>query len=174
MGLAGASGRVVFRRTEEGDLDRVLQIEGDPENASLVRQWTAQQHRDAFSDADYAHVVAVRRSDDRVIGYVILRGLTDADQNVEFKRMVVDVKGEGFGRDTVRLVKEMAFGELRARRLWLEAMEHNTRARRLYASEGFVEEGVHRESVKQGTRRISLVVMSMLKREYDPEGDTEM
>jgi diamine N-acetyltransferase len=42
----------------------------------------------------------------------------------------------------------------------------NTRAQALYASEGFIEEGRLRESVRAGDGWDSLIVMSMLDREY--------
>ena len=42
----------------------------------------------------------------------------------------------------------------------------NTRALALYESEGFVEEGRLRESVRAGDGYESLVVMSMLEVEY--------
>jgi RimJ/RimL family protein N-acetyltransferase len=59
-----------------------------------------------------------------------------------------------------------AFDELFAHRLWLDVFEHNARARHVYRSVGFVEEGVLRECVKQQERYASLVVMSILENEY--------
>jgi RimJ/RimL family protein N-acetyltransferase len=50
--------------------------------------------------------------------------------------------------------------------LWLDVFEHNARARHVYRSVGFVEEGVLRECVKQQERYASLVVMSILENEY--------
>ena len=43
---------------------------------------------------------------------------------------------------------------------------HNTRAKALYDSEGFVVEGVLRESVRTGAGFTSMVVMSMLQQEF--------
>jgi RimJ/RimL family protein N-acetyltransferase len=64
----------------------------------------------------------------------------------------------------------MAFHDLHAHRFWLDVKQLNQRALALYASEGFVEEGRLRESVRLqdgGVQRYdSLVVMSMLDREY--------
>lgn len=64
----------------------------------------------------------------------------------------------------------MAFRDLRAHRFWLDVKQLNTRALALYASEGFVEEGRLRESVRVSIDGAdgydSLVVMSMLDREY--------
>jgi len=46
-------------------------------------------------------------------------------------------------------------------------MQHNDRAIQFYKSEGFILEGMHRESLKQGERFVSLKVMSILAHEYN-------
>jgi RimJ/RimL family protein N-acetyltransferase len=90
-----------------------------------------------------------------------------SDRAVEFKRIVIKEKGNGFGRAAVRFIKKYVFEELGFNRLWLEVLENNERAYQLYKSEGFVDEGVHREW--QGDKYISLIVMSMLRGEYEGE-----
>ena len=64
----------------------------------------------------------------------------------------------------------MAFRDLRAHRFWLDVKSLNERAHRLYLSEGFVEEGRLRESVRVNIEGAdgydSLIVMSMLDREF--------
>ena len=74
------------------------------------------------------------------------------------------------GRATVRLLKQLAFRDLHAHRFWLDVKLLNTRAQTLYLSEGFVEEGRLRESVRLTGNAAdgydSLIVMSLLDREY--------
>jgi RimJ/RimL family protein N-acetyltransferase len=53
-------------------------------------------------------------------------------------------------------------------------MEHNERAIQLYESAGFVSEGLHRESLKQGEHFLSLKVMSILAHEYSHQVDRHM
>jgi RimJ/RimL family protein N-acetyltransferase len=67
----------------------------------------------------------------------------------------------------VRWLKRMAFRDLHAHRFWLDVKLLNARAQALYASEGFVEEGRLRESVRLAEGYETLIVMSMLDREYD-------
>jgi diamine N-acetyltransferase len=69
----------------------------------------------------------------------------------------------------LRLVKAAAFDELGAHRLWLDVKPFNDRARALYRSEGFVEEGVLRGALLEpdGTFQ-DLVVMSLLRPEWAP------
>jgi RimJ/RimL family protein N-acetyltransferase len=80
--------------------------------------------------------------------------------------MVVQAKGGGFGRAALRVAKKVAFDDLGAHRFWLDVRTHNTRAKALYDSEGFVVEGVLRESVRGPGGYESLVVMSVLQQEF--------
>jgi len=98
--------------------------------------------------------------------------LSDLDfvVSVELKRIVLQTPGRGLGRACLRVLKKLAFRDLHAHRFWLDVMSLNARALRLYAGEGFVEEGRLRESVRLGSDDSagwdSLVVMSLLDREY--------
>ena len=86
---------------------------------------------------------------------------------MELRRLAVTEPGQGHGRAMLRRVKTAAFEELGAHRLWLDVKPFNDRARALYRSEGFVEEGLLRESVRNGSGFDSLVVLSVLKDEYE-------
>jgi RimJ/RimL family protein N-acetyltransferase len=69
----------------------------------------------------------------------------------------------------VRLVKRAAFERQNAHRLWLDVLDFNVRARRLYETEGFVVEGTRRDCLRRGDRYVSAVIMSMLESEYRSE-----
>ena len=101
-------------------------------------------------------------------GFVIVQGCRNPHGSVELKRLVLQKKGQGLGRACVRALKRLAFRELRAHRFWLDVKAQNVRAQRLYAGEGFVEEGRLRESVRLsvGEGFDSLIVMSLLEGEY--------
>ena len=153
--------------TSENDLDFVLSAEQSAENRSFVTIWSHEQHLDALNNEDLRSLIIENITDGSRVGYVILAGLADINRSIEFRRIVVTEKGKGYGREALRLVKQIAFKELKAHRLWLDVKEHNVRARHLYESEGFVAEGVLRECIKGEAGFESLVVMSMLSSEYD-------
>jgi RimJ/RimL family protein N-acetyltransferase len=153
-------------RTREDDLDFVLSAEQSAENRSFVSVWAREQHLGALTSKDLSHLIIENLSDSSRVGFIILAGLADANQSIEFRRIVVTEKGKGYGKEALRLVKKIAFQELNAHRLWLDVKEHNVRARHLYESEGFVAEGVLRECIKAEVGFESLVVMSMLSSEY--------
>ena len=157
---------VRLRPTTEADLDFVLKAESDPDTQPFIIPWTRGRHAVALRDTDIAHRIG---DDDtrNAVGFVILGGLTNENSSIEFRRIVVAEKGRGYGRAMVRAVRELAFNELGAHRLWLDVKAHNERARTLYRSEGFVEEGVLRECLRGAEGYESLVVMSLLRGELD-------
>ena len=81
--------------------------------------------------------------------------------------MVVQHKRLGYGRAAVRVAKKIAFDDLAAHRLWLDVKTRNTGAKALYDGEGFVQEGVLRESIRVDGGWDSLIVMSMLLPEFE-------
>ncbi len=162
---------ISLRRSWEDDLDYILRAEQSADNSRYVTVWTREQHLDAFTSKDLAHLIIETVDDGSRVGYVILAGLEDVNQNIEFRRIVVTTKNKGYGTEALRLVKKMAFEELGAHRLWLDVKEHNTPARHVYEREGFVVEGTMRECVKAEAGFESLVLMSMLETEYVPVKD---
>ena len=161
---------VRLRPTNRDDLPFVISAERAEDNRVYVAQWTREQHEEALKDPDMSHLIIERLDDQTPVGYVILAGLKYRHRSVECRRVVVTQKGRGYGRCALQLVKRLAFDQLEAHRLWLDVKDHNTRARHLYESEGFVVEGTLRECFKVDDGFESLVVLSMLRREYEREG----
>jgi RimJ/RimL family protein N-acetyltransferase len=156
-----------LRPTMLSDLDWVVSIETDAANLPFITPWDRTQHEGAIRFPDSRHFVVETGDTPSRAGFVILQGCRNPNRSVELKRIVLQPKGQGLGRACVRLLKRMAFRDLRAHRFWLDVKALNTRASALYASEGFVEEGRLRESVRAGDGWDSLIVMSMLDREYE-------
>ncbi len=163
-----------LRPTLLSDLDFVASVESDGHNLPFISPWERHQHEGALRFPDFRHFIVEAGSNDamsgRPDGFVILQGCRNPHKSVELKRLVLQTKGHGLGRACVRLLKRMAFRDLHAHRFWLDVKSLNVRALALYASEGFVEEGRLRESVRvfggEADGYDSLVVMSLLDREY--------
>lgn len=148
------------------DLDWVVSVEQDVANRPFITPWERIQHEGALRIPDTRHfIVEVDGATPRA-GFVILQGLRNPHRSIELKRIVLQPKGQGLGRVCVRLLLRMAFDDLQAHRFWLDVKLTNARAAALYRSEGFVEEGRLRESVRTDDGYDSLVVMSMLESEY--------
>ena len=164
-GLIGQSEMILLRKANAEDVPYILAVENSEENTPFITQWSREQHLEALADPDQMHLIVEAKPNSRPIGYVIMAGLQNPHQSLELRRLAIQDKGKGYGRKTLRLVKSWAFGQLGTHRLWLDVRDHNTRARHLYASEGFKVEGILRECVKVGDGYESLVIMSMLASE---------
>lgn len=162
--------RVHLRPTMLSDLDFVVLVEQDAANLPFITPWERTQHEGAIRFPDSRHFIVEWGAQAEAAGFVILQGCRNPNRSVELKRMVLQPKGQGVGRACLRLLKQLAFQQLHAHRFWLDVKGLNTRAQALYLSEGFVEEGRLRESVRVSIEGAdgydSLIVMSMLDREY--------
>jgi len=150
----------------QSDLDFVLSVERDPANLPFITPWDRTQHEGAIRFPDFRHFIVEAGTGTQAAGFVILQGCRNPHHSVELKRIVLQDKGRGLGRACVRLLAGMAFESLGAHRFWLDVKARNVRAQALYRSEGFVEEGRLRDSVKDEDGWDSLVVMSLLEHEY--------
>ena len=166
-----------LRPTQLADLPFILATEGHAENAPYITQCSGAWHEAAIASEDCAHLVVLRSSDEYTVsmqaqqnqpllGYIILAGIQSPHLALELRRIAIVEKGRGYGRQLLRWTKDLAFNQLKHHRLWLDVLERNDRARRLYESEGFVAEGIIRESFKTATGYESRVLMSILESEF--------
>jgi diamine N-acetyltransferase len=150
------------------DLDFVISVEQDPANRPFITPWDRTQHEGAIRFPDFRHFIVEAGTGYASAGFVILQGCRNPHRSIELKRIVLtpSLHRQGIGRSAIRLLAQMAFRDLGAHRFWLDVKARNLRAQALYRSEGFVEEGRLRESVRTDDGYDSLVVMSILEAEH--------
>ncbi len=76
-----------------------------------------------------------------------------------------DCRGQGFGREAVRVLCGFAFGEMSLRKIRLDVQEGNAAAIKAYESVGFRREGQLRQEVFRGGRALDVVRMGLLEGE---------
>ncbi len=165
---------ITLRSTRSADLKFVLAAERHSDNAPYVNQWSQKQHEDAIVCKNNAHLIvektnAAASSENhsiQPIGYVILVGLENPHLSLLLKRIVILPKARGFGRKALRWIKFFTFEQLGYHRLELDVLASNKRAQHLYRSEGFIDEGKLREAHKTFQGYEDLLLLSMLKSEY--------
>ncbi|MHA2090194.1 MAG: GNAT family N-acetyltransferase [Candidatus Kariarchaeaceae archaeon] len=157
-----------LRETNNQDLvDYVLQTEYASENSKFINKWTREQHLEVIHDKNKMHLTAELINSNERIGYVIL--MKNQYRSIEFRRIVVSRKGQGYGRTLIQLIKKIAFEHLKAHRLWLDVIEFNTRAQQLYRSEGFIQEGILRDAYQALDGKFhNLFILSILAYDYVP------
>ncbi len=153
-----------LEKTKPEDLPGVMEMENHVDNRDFVTQNNLERHLAIIASADEEHVKVIDASG-KMIGYSILVGLENPNKNIELRRLVIADKGKGYGRQTLRLIKQYCFGQLKSHRLWLDVVEDNLRAQHIYRSEGFVLEGLMREAHKTEKGYKNLLLLSILEHE---------
>lgn len=159
--------RISLVYSKEEYIDYIIEAESDPQSAPYVFQWTKLQHFEAMENPDILHITIIENESFEKVGYAIIAGVKNPNKAIELMRVVISKKSHGYGRESLNLIKKLAFKVLDAHRLWLDVKEYNYSAINLYKSEGFKKEGLLRECVLYNGKFDSLVLMSMLKKEYN-------
>jgi RimJ/RimL family protein N-acetyltransferase len=74
---------------------------------------------------------------------------------------------QGFGTETMYLLQRHGFETLNLNRIFLRVYADNPRAKRAYEKAGFVHEGTQREAVFKRGKFGDILVMSILRREWE-------
>lgn len=150
--------------TEIDDIDKIIEFEKS--NQEFVHSYPKEHHISLCNDNDCLHLSIKRIDNEKIIGHLILFGAESVNKVLEFRRITIDEKGMGYGREVIRLLKFLCFEKLGFHRLWLDVYDDNKRAINLYESEGFKKEGVLRENIISGDGYRSQRIYSMLENEY--------
>ena len=160
-----------LKLTLKEELRNILEIEKHPDNLQFIGAYSMERHREVIENSDELHLTF--KDQGKLIGYAILQGLENPNDVIEFKRITIAEKGKGYGRAALKAVKKYCFEKLNCHRLWLDVFDFNSRARHLYKSEGFKEEGLIRECIKREDGYKNLVLMSILKQEYESSNENK-
>lgn len=150
--------------TSRDDIEQIIAIERA--NPEFIGQYNFDEHNKVISSSDGLHLSIFDKSDNALVGYMILLGLDEPNDAIEFRRIAISKKGLGFGKDAVEIVKWLCFSKYRKHRLHLSVFSDNAAAIKLYESLGFATEGLCRDCIKSEGRFRSLWKMSMLESEY--------
>lgn len=148
------------------DIPFLQELEQQSENSRFVIPYTPQHHLACIQNPDLQYLLIAEHASEKIVGFVLLAGLSQPDRTLEFRRIIISQKGRGLGRESISLIQHYCFEELGHHRLWLDVFEDNSRAIHLYESLGFVKEGLLREAIQTGNAVRSLLVYAMLAPEY--------
>ena len=122
--------------TEERDLDFVLRVETAPENSAHIGSWSREEHLAAIVSPIFWHFLILQEGIAQ--GYLIARDLRIDGKGIFLKRIAVQAKGAGLGRQAISLFIQ-SLGPLAPSYIWLAVDRQNVRAQRAYRALGFQE-----------------------------------
>jgi RimJ/RimL family protein N-acetyltransferase/catechol 2,3-dioxygenase-like lactoylglutathione lyase family enzyme len=157
---------ITLRPATTSDIPFIMACERRPGYERFVGRWSEEKHRAVMVDADFRYLVARDESGDA--GFVILHATWLRPHNLYLKRIAVHDAEKGNGRRVLAALHDWVFTETGTERFWLEVVEHNHRARHVYRSMGWIEEGIVRDAYFDDARsaRGSFVQMSILKSDW--------
>jgi diamine N-acetyltransferase len=154
-----------FRTATAADIPQICALERRPEFRTMVGSWPEEQHLKTLADAASTYIVAENQPGE-IAGFAILQGLLSEHRAMEVKRIVIGAPNQGTGKRLLTEVAERAFRQYGAHRLYLDVFVNNARARHVYKTFGFREEGIMRDAIYRDGAYYSLVLMSLLENEY--------
>lgn len=155
-----------FRQAEINDLDYVLDMEFNPENAKYIIPWDRDFHENWLKASSSTHLIIETADGREKVGYLMINGLDNPSKEIEWTRIVIAKKGRGFGQETMEMLESWAFDDLKFHRAWLDCKDYNTRALHVYEKAGLVREGLIRETILTDGVYENLVILGILDREY--------
>lgn len=109
-----------------------------------------------------------------VVGVCYVLGIDWINRSAEFAIMIGNqaAQGKGIGEAATRLTLRHAFADLNLERVYLEVLDTNDRARRLYEKVGFQVEGLKRHAVFKSGVYQDMLLMSILRTEFLARSET--
>ena len=168
---------VTLRPIRADDADAMWEMVTDPEGIRLTGRRPAESREELGRWCARAAELpgrmdwAITHETDEYLGEIVLNQVDEVDGRANLRMaMRPGQRGRGFGRESISLVLATAFGEppdgLGLHRVALDVLSINTRARAMYDSLGFVEEGRLRETHRDGHFWCDTIVMAILEDEY--------
>ncbi len=164
MQISLSGDKIRFINTIPENIERIMEFEHN--NNRFITEESKEKHLEYIHDENCLHLSIFSIERERLIGHILIIGIEDPNKVLEFRRIAINEKSKGYGRDTLKLLKHLAFNLIKCHRLWLDVYEDNARAIKLYESEGFVREGLLREKIKSNETYRSMWLYSMLEQEY--------
>lgn len=166
-----------LRQLKESDAEGMLEWMQDPQ----IVQWfrfspeckeraaVLEFIRDSQSmvlDGTSIHYAIAGQNDD-YLGTISLKNINLTDRNAEYAiSLRAGAQGKGIGLSATGLLLKKAFYEFGMERVYLNVLEDNKKAIRLYENAGFVYEGAFRKGIFLRGNYRTLKWYSMLREEY--------
>jgi RimJ/RimL family protein N-acetyltransferase len=147
------------------DIHFILNQETREDYQIFIERWSPDEHLSNLKNPNKGYWM-IENNQDKTLGYAILSDLTSIHRCICLQRFVIAQPGQGQGKIALKLIMEKVFKDYKAHRFWLDVFEDNHRARHVYQSLGFTEEGTLREVCKRGDTYHSMLIMSILEQEY--------
>lgn len=171
--------KIYFRAFEPDDYQRINLWRRDEEvyrltagnrlfvSAERDRQWVLEK---SLGDKTEIYLAICLAENDLMIGYVSLADIDYRNGRAEWSGIVIgekEYRGQGYATQAIYVLLEYAFDELGLHRVSGSWLAENSVSLFVGRMMGFHQEGVLRDYVFKDGKRHDLVIMSILKPEFE-------
>ncbi|MEG0256011.1 MAG: GNAT family protein [Vagococcus sp.] len=158
--------RLFITPATKDDIETIISFEQHPDNRLFIFRGTYEEHLAEIANPLKGLFIIKTKEELKRIGFV-LYVLDPESERFELRRIAIDSKNKGYGREVFQRIFELAFEELNVNKVWLDVYHDNEVGIHFYESLGMVREGVLRENHKEERGLLDQIIYSMLKREYE-------
>ena len=166
--------RIILRAWERSDIETFQRWFNDVEitiyaGDAYPALSSGQEERYYQNHADDKHTYCIVTRDQGVlIGNCALFNIVSRNRSAEVGITIGEKAywNQGYGRETLGMLLEIAFEGLGLNRVSLRVVDFNERARRCYLTAGFVEEGHLRQDTFIKGKFHDVIIMAILADEY--------
>lgn len=169
---------IFLRALELSDAERLVKWRNDPQITNLLGgntffvslyRETEWLRKITLDDSENLRLAICLSDKSSHIGLVNLTNINWINRNAEFSILIGEKIhwGKGYAKQAALLALNYAFKELNLNRIYLKVRTDNQKALDLYKKLGFLTEGVLRNELYKNGSYISLIVMSILKNEFN-------
>jgi RimJ/RimL family protein N-acetyltransferase len=178
--------RIRLRRNERADISKFVAWLNDPEvrrylslnmpiSMANEEQWFENMLKLPASEQPFA--IEIRKTSPekeaeawKIIGNCSFMDIDHTALSAEVGLFIGDKScwNKGYGTEVMRLLLRFGFGTLNLNRIFLRVDEANKRGIRAYEKAGFVHEGHLRQAVYRDGQYEDMLIMSVLRSEWDP------
>jgi len=171
------SDRLRLRLLEEKDLPLTLSWR----NQDSIRKWffhsdliSIEQHLSWFAkyqirDDDYVFIIELSALEHWIpVGQIALYNIDWMNRKAEYGRLMIGdpyAKGKGIAREATNIILELGFSSLGLSEIYLEVLENNAPARKVYEDCGFlvrsIENNVVRMEISESKSKLNQIKSNM-------------
>lgn len=124
---------LILRPSQLDEAGVFVQMEKREDTSAFIIPYSEAKHKIEMQNNDIEYLSIYQQQ--KLIGFIIL-SVKEIDR-VEFRRIVIAEKGQGFGQDAMRLMERYCKQTLRANAVWLDVFATNSRGIHIYQKLGY-------------------------------------
>jgi len=175
--------KIILRRVEKEDLERIAEWRNTPEInkyffnlfpicKSNQERWFEQ----LINSSDRILFIIEDKKNKKPIGTAGLQNIDFKNQNAEYGNILIgelEYRGKGYAVDATTTLLKFSFEEMNLERIYIYVLEFNSRSIKPSEKIGFHKEGILRRAFFTQGKFVDIILMAILRKEFQEARFTE-